>query len=616
MGPKAIQFIQAVARKLLSKRGKGIASIGNRMQAEAKAGEIAETFRLSGIPLQKLDDFIKSENDVVKYLNLIESSKPKVKQSIQPKPLMQSKSGDVIDFPPERITDWTKARPQPPVIEEINGIKTTRGIGDLFARQMKNVGKETDAQIIARIKKQNKEAAERLRNKKDPDEPEGFYQGGRAGYVEGGPIYPRLGELSSGVSSAEEQLQQINQSLQTAETNLGESGPGGAGSVTPSVNGYESSGSSLYNESPAGEVTNPYQAPVGMDPFDNSKITNLNQLPIGQPQPKVDNPYVSDQYTPGNSSEPLQQTADPARQAYDKEVEGAKKQRAEGFMGRVVLPGEMSFENFLSGYNFNQNNPSSLVQSPGIGGGLGGLQPQLIDTAPEFKKSSDPIMGGFQGSDIYKNMMGRPMTTDSQNYILDGKEMSGSGTYFGGLRKYLESIGKGGLLQQNNNAYGNAGPLQSLSSYAPGVDPMGSRKEPGGPLQQLAQGGRVGLYQGGQAKIEPDLSGIGHGSNALMSRNMQLSPGSQATTSTGLNYLLGEDNDTTRVPYNEGNTVLPKPKPMNEYLLEQVMSQAGVNTLDPRTRQMFIEELKKKLEMKIQKQTEAGQDLPWASVRS
>ena len=104
-----------------------------------------------------------------------------------------------------------------------------------------------------------------------------------------------------------------------------------------------------------------------------------------------------------------------------------------------------------------------------------------------------------------------------------------------------------------------------------------------------------GFYQGGQAQIEPDLSNIGHGSDALMARNMLIAPGSQATTSTGLNYLLGEDNDTTRVPYNEGNTVLPKPKPMNEYLLEQVMSQAGVNTLDPRTRQMFIEELKKKI---------------------
>jgi hypothetical protein len=241
----------------------------------------------------------------------------------------------------------------------------------------------------------------------------------------------------------------------------------------------------------------------------------------------------------------------------------------------------------------------------------------------------------------------------------------------------------------------------------------------------FAAGGRAGLYQGGQAQIEPDLSGIGHGSDALMARNMLIAPGSQATTSTGLNYLLGEDNDTTRVPYkekgsvtladlikvnasgnksgknqimgapdgitadtetfnaiikmdipimekinllgsygygkdrfkvekgnkelflgedgykdrniglgfnqdgeglsgsvirnletgdndyqlkllksfaeggrigyNEGNMVLPKPKAMDEYLLKQVMSQAGANTLDVRTREMFIEQLKKKI---------------------
>ena len=71
-----------------------------------------------------------------------------------------------------------------------------------------------------------------------------------------------------------------------------------------------------------------------------------------------------------------------------------------------------------------------------------------------------------------------------------------------------------------------------------------------------------GFYQGGQAQIEPDLSNIGHGSDALMARNRLLTPGSQATTSTGLNYLLGEDNDTTRVPYkNAGPVILPKPKP-------------------------------------------------------
>ena len=77
MGPRALQFINAVARKLLVPKGKGITSIANRMQAEAKAGEIAETFRLSGLTPDKWDDFIKSEADVKKYLNIIESSKPK-----------------------------------------------------------------------------------------------------------------------------------------------------------------------------------------------------------------------------------------------------------------------------------------------------------------------------------------------------------------------------------------------------------------------------------------------------------------------------------------------------------------------------------------------------------
>jgi hypothetical protein len=255
----------------------------------------------------------------------------------------------------------------------------------------------------------------------------------------------------------------------------------------------------------------------------------------------------------------------------------------------------------------------------------------------------------------------------------------------------------------------------------------------------FAAGGRAGLYQGGQAQIEPDLSDIGHGSDALMARNTLLTPGSQATTSTGLNYLLGEDNDTTRVPYKEkgsvslsdfikvqgsgsisgkqdmystgeksaiklpegitsnesfinfistldipisekisllgdvqytkfrnkiekgdkelfledpssyinkkvgigvdsgtgitgsakydidsgepefkiqfkkkfadggripyghGDMVLPKPKPMDEYMLKQVLSQAGANTLNPKTREMFIEMYKKKIREKNSK---------------
>ena len=72
----------------------------------------------------------------------------------------------------------------------------------------------------------------------------------------------------------------------------------------------------------------------------------------------------------------------------------------------------------------------------------------------------------------------------------------------------------------------------------------------------MATGGRAGYYGGGITNmVGEDLSEIGHGSDSLMARNMQLAPNSMATTSTGLNYLLGQDNDTARVPYNKGKAV-------------------------------------------------------------
>ena len=61
-----------------------------------------------------------------------------------------------------------------------------------------------------------------------------------------------------------------------------------------------------------------------------------------------------------------------------------------------------------------------------------------------------------------------------------------------------------------------------------------------------------GFYTGGITDVEPSLDDIGHGSDSLMSRTRLMSPGSQATTSTGLNYLLAEDNDNLRVPFRGG----------------------------------------------------------------
>ena len=79
------------------------------------------------------------------------------------------------------------------------------------------------------------------------------------------------------------------------------------------------------------------------------------------------------------------------------------------------------------------------------------------------------------------------------------------------------------------------------------------------PKQEMAGGGLAallgeptGYYTGGMVNVEPNLSDIGHGSDALMARTRLVSPNSQATTSTGLNYLLAEDNDNIRVPFGSG----------------------------------------------------------------
>ena len=81
---------------------------------------------------------------------------------------------------------------------------------------------------------------------------------------------------------------------------------------------------------------------------------------------------------------------------------------------------------------------------------------------------------------------------------------------------------------------------------------QGLTKQKFDPPEDLAKGGRAGYYTGGMIDVEPNLSDIGHGSDSLMARTRLVAPDSQATTSTGLNYLLAEDNDNIRVPFSAG----------------------------------------------------------------
>jgi hypothetical protein len=76
MGPKALIFIHSLARKSLTKgQGSGITKIPSAMQAEAKASEIFTNLVEAGLKPEMMDDFIRSEADVAKYLNILDAYK-------------------------------------------------------------------------------------------------------------------------------------------------------------------------------------------------------------------------------------------------------------------------------------------------------------------------------------------------------------------------------------------------------------------------------------------------------------------------------------------------------------------------------------------------------------
>jgi hypothetical protein len=107
MGPKALTFIHSVARKSLTKgQGSGITKIPSAMQAEAKASEIFTNLVEAGLKPEMMDDFIKSEADVAKYLNILdaykrERMKPIPADSPRGKEITEAlfgKRGEVVDM--------------------------------------------------------------------------------------------------------------------------------------------------------------------------------------------------------------------------------------------------------------------------------------------------------------------------------------------------------------------------------------------------------------------------------------------------------------------------------------------------------------------------------------
>ena len=80
---------------------------------------------------------------------------------------------------------------------------------------------------------------------------------------------------------------------------------------------------------------------------------------------------------------------------------------------------------------------------------------------PVRPKSDDPIRQGFFDSKFYKP--NAPTTMDVVNYTYQGKPFTGSSSNISQFQEYLDSIGKGNLIQRNDKLFSQeTGPLQPM----------------------------------------------------------------------------------------------------------------------------------------------------------
>ena len=84
---------------------------------------------------------------------------------------------------------------------------------------------------------------------------------------------------------------------------------------------------------------------------------------------------------------------------------------------------------------------------------------------PLRPRSDDPLMQGFYDSEFYSPIA----TTNVVNYKFRGKDMQGSGSQASDLKKYLESIGQGNLIELSNEsiAQQGSGPLATIGGSTP-----------------------------------------------------------------------------------------------------------------------------------------------------
>ena len=246
----------------------------------------------------------------------------------------------------------------------------------------------------------------------------GLADGGRAGFAEGGEaegggIEARLKQLGGDVSSAEKMLQGINERLQTAESSLG-SGGGISGLIpgqpigTPGAIGPNML---IPQRRPGGEGNIPNQMPPGfgtrpllsstIDP--NFKpVEELKSVQPGDPSYKAPGPTTLNGVVIDNPN--TNNAFSSVEEAFANAQKEAQKTRKGGFAGQVVLPGEMSFEDFSNFYN--PSNPLGQVGLSPIQQAVGMADGGRVPAMDGGIMNADVIGGAADGN---IDEMGRQM---------------------------------------------------------------------------------------------------------------------------------------------------------------------------------------------------------------
>jgi len=92
------------------------------------------------------------------------------------------------------------------------------------------------------------------------------------------------------------------------------------------------------------------------------------------------------------------------------------------------------------------------------------IDPNLINDRP--RPGIDPIMQGFQESEFRKNA--NMMQQDAVNFKYNGKDMMMNGSMAGAFQQYLDSIGKGDLMERNSSLLTSGG-NSSLKQVESGI---------------------------------------------------------------------------------------------------------------------------------------------------